>query len=406
MFLLFVAAFSNISGQMVAFSAAANDNANGNVDDIAFVAIQALPAGTIIYFTTEEYNGTAFGSSEDQIAWTAPAGVDVGDVFYLSETTANSFTITCSDGSGTTTCGSAVVEDPSYTFGNVDEIYAYSDNDNDRTNGITEIHAALHLNGTFSSAENPLSEYPNAQVLEVPRPSSGNDKAYVEFSGDRTIPVDLADLSDLSKFTVAEAPSPDLSTVAFSGGFFRALPVELSSFRVRNKKNIAVLTWQTATESENAGFELQRGMDGVTFESVAFIEGNGTSATTRDYAYDDKDLRSGQLYYYRLKQLDYDGTFAYSKIITAQLTGNEITGTFAPNPVTAGNTTLNYATPTSGEMVLRVFDAAGKTLQERTYAVTEGSNRFALDLDGLSAGMYFVKMEQGEQYVYEKVVVR
>jgi len=177
------------------------------------------------------------------------------------------------------------------------------------------------------------------------------------------------------------------------------------SFEAKSNKKQISLNWQTASETNNAGFEIQRSMDSKNWQNLTFIEGKGTTQAQQEYVNDDKDLRQGQLYYYRLKQIDYDGGFEYSEVISARTAGQEVTGVFAPNPAVAGQTTLSYATPADGEMNLRVFDVAGKELLRQTHLVVEGSNRFELDFRDLGTGLFFVKMEQGGRTAYEKVII-
>lgn len=189
------------------------------------------------------------------------------------------------------------------------------------------------------------------------------------------------------------------------GSCSAVLPVELIDFNFKSSKSQVALHWQTATETNNAGFEIQRSTDGKNFQNLSFIEGKGTTHEQQDYVYEDKDLRSGQLYYYRLKQIDFDGQFEYSEIITARTAGKEIIGTFAPNPAVAGQTTLAYTTAEAGELLLSIFNIAGKEVLRQTPSVVSGTNSFDLDLSGLDAGMLFVKMQQGQQMVYEKIVI-
>ena len=146
-------------------------------------------------------------------------------------------------------------------------------------------------------------------------------------------------------------------------------------------------------------------MDNRNWQNLNFIEGKGTTDAQQDYVYDDKDLRSGQLYYYRLKQIDFDGQFEYSEVISARTVGKEIAGTFAPNPAAGGQTKLSYTTAEAGDLQLSVFDVSGKEVFRQNHAVVSGTNSFDLNLSDLDAGMFFVKMQQGAQTVYEKVVI-
>lgn len=184
------------------------------------------------------------------------------------------------------------------------------------------------------------------------------------------------------------------------------LPVELSEFTVKSVNFQIALNWQTATETNNAGFEVQRSTDGKNFQNLTFIEGKGTTSEVQDYVYDDQDLKKGQLYHYRLKQIDYDGAFEYSKTITARLEADGIVGTFSPNPSVGGQTVLDYTAPTTGDLMLRVFDVSGRELLQQQYEVRKGGNTLAVDFASLGKGLFFVKMEQGELSAYEKVMVK
>ena len=187
---------------------------------------------------------------------------------------------------------------------------------------------------------------------------------------------------------------------------FILLPVELLRFSTSVKSDLVTLNWATASEENNAGFEVQRSTDGKTFQTLTFVEGQGTTHEQQEYNFDDKDLRSEQLYYYRLKQIDYDGQFEYSEIITAQLAGNTIKGTFAPNPTANGQTVLNYSAVDNGQLGLEVYDAAGKQMTQQTHQVLRGDNRLSLNLSDLGTGMFFVKMQQNGQSTYQKLILK
>lgn len=219
----------------------------------------------------------------------------------------------------------------------------------------------------------------------------------------------------------ASAPTPpDLTLGTWSNGFgcsdismlsgdvqsSISLPVELVFFNLKNDLKHIVLNWQTASEINNAGFEIQRGTDGKTFQNLTFIEGNGTTQKQQNYIYNDRNLQQGQIYYYRLKQIDSDGKFEYSEVITAQTKGQEITGTFAPNPASVSHTILNYHTPEDGELSFQLFDVSGQKVMQKNYFVNVGGNQMDLDLSQLRKGMFFAKMQQGTRVVYERLIVK
>lgn len=111
--------------------------------------------------------------------------------------------------------------------------------------------------------------------------------------------------------------------------YIPAMPVTLSSFSAKKQSTGNILTWQTTSETTNKGFEIERSKDAVNFENIGFIDGNGDSKATNDYSFLDKNPFT--LTYYRLKQIDYDGKFEYSRII--YLKKDNAALSVYPNPV-------------------------------------------------------------------------
>lgn len=185
-----------------------------------------------------------------------------------------------------------------------------------------------------------------------------------------------------------------------------ALPVELTSFVATMHENGVRLNWQTATEENNAGFEVQRSKDGKNFETLDFVEGHGTTLEEQEYFYDDKALRQNQEYYYRLKQIDYDGKFEYSDVITARLesTTGQV-GHFYPNPSVDGVTQLDYTATTNTELSVMVYNTTGQVLVQETRQINAGGNNLAFDFSDLPKGNYFVKLQAGEDTKYQKLVI-
>lgn len=208
------------------------------------------------------------------------------------------------------------------------------------------------------------------------------------------------------ELTVHEYAYNTTSGQPINTGQTALLPVELIDFNIVSKKKALNLTWQTASEVNNAGFELQRSSDGKNFQNIIFVEGKGNTNEQQEYSYADKELRSGQLYYYRLKQIDYDGRFEYSEVITAKLEGTATTGTFFPNPTATGQTVLSYPALEEGQLNLEVFDASGKQLLIQAHQVVKGENNLDLNFSDLGSGMFFVRMEQNGQSSYQKLILK
>lgn len=111
------------------------------------------------------------------------------------------------------------------------------------------------------------------------------------------------------------------------------LPVELLFFKGSVQTQGIELVWATASEQNNQGFEIQRSQDAKSWKNVGFIQGNGTSVNRHDYSFVDESPVSGDNYY-RLKQIDFDGTFEYSSIIYVEWTKAKKFVQFYPNPTT------------------------------------------------------------------------
>lgn len=97
------------------------------------------------------------------------------------------------------------------------------------------------------------------------------------------------------------------------------LPVTLLFFKGENKENkYSHLTWGTALEINNSGFVVEKSLNAMDFDSIGWVDGHGNSTTLNTYSFDDVNVLNGKTYYYRLKQVDYDGGFEYSEIVSVK----------------------------------------------------------------------------------------
>jgi len=185
------------------------------------------------------------------------------------------------------------------------------------------------------------------------------------------------------------------------------LPVELSFFNAKPQGDWVKLNWQTESESGNAGFEIQRSNDGKTFKSIAWVDGHGDSDVVIDYYYDDKALRDGQTYYYRLKQIDYDGQFEFSDMVVVILDSKHTqVGEVFPNPVDQGQFTLEIAAKTSLDWTISLYDISGRLHHQEVRQVAEGFNRMDFTFPDLKKGSFFLKLENGTERIYRKLILK
>ncbi len=195
------------------------------------------------------------------------------------------------------------------------------------------------------------------------------------------------------------------TTVDVQAGLCSTLPVDLSDFVAKPTERSIMLNWQTASETNNAGFNIERSSDGENFERLSFVEGNGTSEIAHDYQFEDITAKKGQLYYYRLKQIDYSTQFSYSEVLSASIKSEIEIGEIYPNPSSIGIVNLDFNTSSEDRWNIAVFDVAGKQLLSELRTIEDGFSVQNFDLSTLSAGIYFIKIDNGNQNVYKKVVI-
>ncbi len=237
---------------------------------------------------------------------------------------------------------------------------------------------------------------------------------YVTYTGDSTIlPGDpnlwvyLKSETDNAHLFYCE-PLDDATLTKL--GFTRLpVPVELTAFTGSVNGSNVNLEWSTATELNNNGFEIQR-KTSKDFVTVGFVKGNGTSTNSHDYSFVDKQLQPG-FYSYRLKQIDFNGKYEFSKIIEIEVV-NGLNYTLEqnyPNPFNP-ETAIKYSIPQSGKVSIKVFDITGNEvatlIDNEMQAGSYETNWFGKDNRGfsVSTGVYILKMTSGSFAAAKKIM--
>jgi hypothetical protein len=157
------------------------------------------------------------------------------------------------------------------------------------------------------------------------------------------------------------------------------LPVTLVSFEAKSESNQTKLTWKTTSETNNKGFEIERSADARTFERIGFVDGSGDTKENQFYHF--TDLNPLATSYYRLKQLDYDGKFEYSRTIAVKR--DNVAISIYPNPAQAELT----VTGAPGDEAVSVFAQTGKPV-----IVNAKLSAGKLDVKDLKEGIYTIKI--------------
>lgn len=195
-------------------------------------------------------------------------------------------------------------------------------------------------------------------------------------------------------WTTTNGDAPNISTPGDLNYSQGALPVELSSFSASIYKNSVKLNWRTETEVNNYGFDVERKTNSSSWERISFVNGNGNSNSPKEYNYTDENVNGGK-YFYRLKQIDNDGTYSYSKLVEADFNSKmeySLTQNY-PNPFNP-TTAISITLPLSGNAKLTVYNLLGQEVRTLTNEFKEaGVYKYTFDAKNLNSGIYLYKLE-------------
>jgi hypothetical protein len=168
------------------------------------------------------------------------------------------------------------------------------------------------------------------------------------------------------------------------------LPVELLAFEATPHHTSVDLDWSTATELNNDRFVVERGTSTTDFRPIGEVDGAGNSITRIDYAFTDHAPLAGTSYY-RLRQVDLDGSISFSPVRSVEY--GSATGAFTPYPNPARDHISATATVLAdGPAHLRVLDARGVSVVEQVVTLARGEQRISTPLHGLSAAAYVLQL--------------
>ena len=198
-----------------------------------------------------------------------------------------------------------------------------------------------------------------------------------------------------------------IGTLALLAKAENAVPVELTNFAANWDGSKVNLSWQTATEKNNYGFEVQSKSGITSFKTIAFVNGNGTKSTMTKYSYrDSRNLSTGK-YSYRLKQIDFDGTSNFSKSVEVNVDplNSFVLEQNFPNPFNP-TTLIKFKIGTKQFVNLKVFDVLGNEISTLYTGEKEAGNyQVRFDAGNYPSGVYIYQLRTSSNIISKKMMI-
>lgn len=242
-------------------------------------------------------------------------------------------------------------------------------------------------------------------VCKISSATGNYNSSYVEANISQNSSAEISvDANKYYTFNIATFLSDGTYSIELTGGGL--LPVVLTNFKGLKTENGILLQWETATEINNYGFELERSRNGNIFNKIAFVEGYGNSNSPKFYSFTDESAEWGK-YFYRLKQIDFTGVFEYSNVIEVDI-GNprkyELEQNY-PNPFNPV-TTISFSLPEASFVNLEVYDILGRNTVLLINEILEaGEHSFEFNAGSLPSGIYYYKITAGEFTKTNKMIL-
>lgn len=180
------------------------------------------------------------------------------------------------------------------------------------------------------------------------------------------------------------------------------LPVELSYVSVENcRSNTVCINWETSSETNNDFFTIERSVDGFSFDAAGTKKGAGSTSDSKEYAWTDKALASG-VYFYRLKQTDYDGNYTYSEIISVFVEGESGEIVIFPTVIKEGELLKIKKQNPAQKLTVDIYAIDGRIISSDEY---HKQNEFIYIQTNLPAGMYDISVETIDNNYRQRIIV-
>ncbi len=180
------------------------------------------------------------------------------------------------------------------------------------------------------------------------------------------------------------------------------LPVKFLEFTAKAHEKSIVLAWRTATELNNHCFEIERSFDNITWQKIGQVKGSGTTNTPMSYTFTDNAAEVG-VNYYRLRQIDFDGENTLSYAISAILSSGNNVISLLKNP-TDSDLIISILTKNPQISTLEILEIDGKLLVSKMVTLESGANTLSINVESLAAGMYILRLQDGENATVKRFI--
>ncbi len=263
-----------------------------------------------------------------------------------------------------------------------------------RENGNSSVNVTLYWEDGSSSGSN----IDNLNDLVVAHWNSTNSE-WESYGQDNTTgsttsgSITVNSVSNFSPFTFGSTSGND-----------NPLPVELLHFHAETDQDHVDINWVTASETNNSHFIVQKRV-GEKWEKIGKIEGNGTTIAEHTYHFEDLEFKPGITHYYRIKQVDFDGSYEYSEVRSVRAEEDQFNSVaLYPNPVSDA-LNLKIRAKASQTMQVRILNLYGKVVYQDEIRVRQGENQQELPLKQLDPAQYFIEI-RGSEKVQQKRFIK
>lgn len=201
------------------------------------------------------------------------------------------------------------------------------------------------------------------------------------------------DLTNIIQFKVDDAGTGDGGNIWFDNMYFHTgapVPVEMATFEAYEEGSANILKWSTSTELNNSHFEVERSVNGSDFIKIGTVEGNGTTYEVSNYLF--TDAMPALKTYYRLRQVDTDGSYEYSEVLAVKrekISTNHVK--MYPLPVNT-DLTIDYNAYTTDDVAIIVTNVTGQIVRTINTTAQQGFNQYTVNLSDLPSGSYFIQL--------------